>query len=183
MSDIFVEKMVAKRPSAADWAKRAGVYLAVAAVAAAAYYIEFYVATGLEPILFAVLAGTAWGGYLLGRLLGVEYEAVYTNGDLDVDIIRGKLGRKRLFGCEIKEAEDFGKYASGRRFRGCRALYACDSPDSGDLWFLLAQNRADGGAKTAVILNMGERELAAVRPYLKPALARQIPAFARPSAP
>jgi len=183
MGDIFVEKMVAKRPSAADRAKRAGVYLAPAAVAASAFYIEFFITTGLEPILFAVLAGAVWGSYLLGKLLSVEYEAIYTNGDLDVDIIRGKAKRKRLFSCEIREAEDFGKYAAGRGFPGCRTLCACDSQSSGDLWFLLAQNKAGRGAKTAVILNMGERELAAVRPYLKPALARQIPVSARTSEP
>lgn len=177
MGDIFVEKMVAKRPSAADRAKRAGVYLAVAAVAAAAVCVELFVMTGLEPVLFLVTAGAVWGGYLLGKFLGVEYEAIYTNGDLDVDVIRGKAKRRRLFGCEIREAEDFGKYAAGRDFPGCRVLRACDSPDSGDLWFLLARDRA--GAKTAVILNMGERELAAVRPYLKPALARKTPAPAR----
>lgn len=179
MGDIFVEKMVAKRPSAADRAKRAGVYLAVAAAAAGAVYIEFFVTTGLEPILFAALAGAVWGGHMFGKFLGVEYEAIYTNGDLDVDVIRGKSRRKRLFGCEIREAEDFGKYAAGRGFPGCRVLCACDSINSGDLWFLLAQNKAGKGVKTAVILNMGERELAAVRPYLKPALARRIPSTAR----
>ncbi len=177
MNDIFVEKLVGKRPTAVDWAKLVGVYLAAMAVAAAAFYIEFFVTMGLEPILLPVLAGAVFGSYSLAKLLGVEYEAIYTNGALDVDIIRGRARRKRLFSCEIREAEDFGKYVPGLDFPGCKALYACDSAKSDDLWFFTAQNRSGGGAKTAVILNMGERELAATRPYLKPGLARQIPAI------
>ncbi len=179
MSDIFVEKMVAKRPDSADWAKFVGVYLAAMAVAAAVFYIEFFVTMGLEAILLPVLAGAVFGSYTLARLLGVEYEAIYTNGDLDVDVIRGKAKRKRLFACEIREAEDFGKYVVGLDFPGCRVLFACDSVKSDDLWFLTAPNRSGKGTKTAVILNMGEKELAAARPYLKPGLARQIPAAPR----
>jgi hypothetical protein len=134
MSDIFVEKMVAKKPAAADRAKLAGVYLAAAAVAAAVFYIEFFVTMGLEVILLPVLAGAVFGCCSLARLLSLEYEAIYTNGDLDVDAIRGKARRKRLFSCDIREAEDFGKYAGGLDFPGCRALFACDSVKSEDLW-------------------------------------------------
>ena len=180
MSDIFVEKMVAKRPDAADWAKLAGVYLAAFAVVATVFYIEFFVTMGLELILLPVLAGAVFGSYTLAKFLSAEYEAIYTNGDLDVDVIRGRARRKRLFACDVREAEDFGKYLPGLDFPGCGVLFACDGKKSDDLWFLTAQNRSSKGAKTAVILNMGERELAAVRPYLKPGLARQIPAAPQP---
>lgn len=176
MGDIFVEKMVAKKPSATDWAKLAGVYLVAITVVGVIFYIEFFVTKGLEIFLLPVLAGAVFGSFRLVILLNVEYEAIYTNGDLDVDLIRGKSRRKRLFSCGIREAEDFGKYIGGLDFVGCRVLFACDSVKSDDLWFLVAQNRWGGGAKTAVILNMGERELLTVRPYLKPALAKKIPA-------
>jgi NAD/NADP transhydrogenase beta subunit len=67
MSDIFVEKMVAKRPDAADWAKLAGVYCAAFAVVATVFYIEFFVTMGLELILLPVLAGAVFGSYTLAK--------------------------------------------------------------------------------------------------------------------
>jgi hypothetical protein len=56
---------------------------------------------------FAVLLifGLGFGARFLISFLNVEYEYIFTNGELDIDIIYDRSRRKRVFTANLKNAE------------------------------------------------------------------------------
>ncbi|MCL2462870.1 MAG: DUF6106 family protein [Defluviitaleaceae bacterium] len=98
MRDVFNEQLVKKRPTMADTAKKAGLIAACVLIG----LISFYFFPGLAVF---ILAAAIFGTYWLFRRMNIEYEYVYTNGELDIDIIYAKAKRKRLFSGDTKDFE------------------------------------------------------------------------------
>ena len=98
MGDVFKEQIVKREPRTIDSLKRAGIIILVIIV----IIIAFMVIPGFAPVI-AVAAG--FGAYMLMGFLNIEYEYVFTNGDLDIDIIYNRSRRKRLMTVNMKEIE------------------------------------------------------------------------------
>ena len=58
---------------------------------------------------FALAAGTVYGAYILMRNMNQEYEYIYTDGELDIDVIRGRASRKRMITIKPKDIEVMAK--------------------------------------------------------------------------
>jgi len=98
MRDVFNEQLVKKRPNAADTAAKAGLILGVAVILFAAVSVvrDFGIYIG---------AAAGIGAYFLIKRLNKEYEYIFTNGELDIDVIYSRSSRKRLFSGDVRNFE------------------------------------------------------------------------------
>ena len=98
MGDIFKEQIVKRKPKSTDGVKFIGLVFGVLAI--------FIVSMMIIPSFAMVptlLAG--FGAFYVCSFLKVEYEYIFTNGDLDIDIIYNRSRRKRMFSANVKSIE------------------------------------------------------------------------------
>ena len=98
MGDVYKEQIVKRKQTSKDSLKRGG--LVVGAL------LIFVLALNFLPA-FAPVIGTAGvvAAFFLSSYLKVEYEYVFTNGELDIDIIYNRSRRKRTFSCSVRDIE------------------------------------------------------------------------------
>ena len=87
-----------------------------------------------------VVAGVAFGTYKLISLLSVEFEYIFTNGDLDVDKITAKSSRKRMVSIKCSQVEKYGEYKGQQAPGSAQTLMYCN-PDSEGKVYLIARDR------------------------------------------
>lgn len=63
-------------------------------------------------VAFTALCGVIFGTYYLIRYRSKEYEYIFTNGEIDIDIISGKMTRKRVCTIKPENVEDIAKYST-----------------------------------------------------------------------
>jgi len=100
LGDVFKEQLVKKAVTGKNTALRFG-FVALAV-------IIFFFCLAIPVVQqFAVFVAAAliFGVYLLISRQNVEYEYIFTNGELDIDVIYNKSKRKRLFSSTIKDVE------------------------------------------------------------------------------
>lgn len=108
--DIFVEQIVKKEPTGADWAKRVAVGLGMGVIMAVGLFIFLF--TWLSVIGLALFAGAVWLGWYLITNTECEYEYIVTNGEIDIDKIIAKRKRVRLITAKASAFEAFGEYGN-----------------------------------------------------------------------
>ncbi len=88
-----------------------------------------------------IVAGLIYGGYKLISQLSVEFEYIFTNGDLDVDKIVAKSSRKRMVSLKCSQVEKYGEY-KGQPVPGSvkNTLILCN-PDSEGQVYLIGNDR------------------------------------------
>lgn len=113
MSDYYTEQLVKKKADAKDWMMKTGLIL----LTLLSVVIVFFFPLGIIlPVLMIIL------DVFLFRRMNVEYEYLYVNGELDIDIILNKAKRKRKFSAAINEIEllapegapELGQYQNGK---------------------------------------------------------------------
>ena len=98
MNDVFKEQMVKRKKTFRDSALRfAALFLCVLIFLLSFGYVQFYA----FPIALLLWFGAQ---YVLS-FLNVEYEYIFTNGDLDIDRIYDKSRRKRIYSGDVKNIE------------------------------------------------------------------------------
>ena len=120
-NDFYAECLVAKAPTGADTAKRIGIGLAAAILAAAALWFIVF------PMSILIIAGVFYGAYYLMTGIDAEYEYILTNGDIDIDKIIGKRKRKRLLSASIGDFTAFGTLDEAADFNGTTVLASSGS--------------------------------------------------------
>ena len=100
MGDVFKEQLVKKITTGKDTASNIG-------IVALAVIIFFFCTTiqALGPFLIFILIALGAVCYFLITRRNIEYEYIFTNGDLDIDAIYNKSKRKRLFSSSVKDFE------------------------------------------------------------------------------
>jgi len=99
MGDVFKEQIVKRKPSAKDVAIRVCLCILVVLIFFAA------IAMGAAQFSIIIVAAAGFGASYLMSFLNVEYEYVFTNGELDIDIIYNRARRKRVFSSHVNEIE------------------------------------------------------------------------------
>jgi len=96
--DIFKEQIVKRNPTKMDNIKRIGLGIAV--------ILSFFISVALiPPFAPTITLAVGFGAYYLNGLLKVEYEYVFTNGELDIDAIYNRSRRKRVFSSHVNKFE------------------------------------------------------------------------------
>lgn len=123
--DVFLEYLVEKKSTGVDILKKAGVVLGtfVAMILGVNLLAIIGALLGIPNELVSfmplVLAGIVYGAYLILRGFNVEYEYIFTNGDLDIDVIKSRKVRKRLVNITTRRIELMARVDSpihGREF-------------------------------------------------------------------
>lgn len=97
MSDLYSELLVKKDPTAKDAFVKYGVIALTVLFAAAGIFIT--------PLLFigAIAAGVA--AYFLIPRTDIEYEYLFVNGEMDIDMVMAKSKRKKVKTLNLQEAD------------------------------------------------------------------------------
>jgi len=98
MGDVFKEQIVKRQQTGKDTLKRIGLIIAAILV--------FLIAQAIIPAISVVIGTAALiGALFLSSFLKAEYEYVFTNGELDIDVIYNRSRRKRAFSCSMNKVE------------------------------------------------------------------------------
>ena len=162
--DSYVEQIVPLRKTSGEKWLQVGVWVAavlliLTCVAGFALHI-----LGLLSVLFwAWAVGVGYGAYAFTSQLNVEYEYIFTNGDLDVDKIFSKRTRKRVGSVKCRDIIRMGKYEPEAHRNETYNVKIVASNVDEEAWFAVAQSEADS---ILLIFKPGERLLAAMKPYI-----------------
>ena len=100
MGDVFKEQMVKKAATGKNTALRFG----IVALAVIILFICMNIPV-VQPFWIFIAAAVGFGAYVLITRQNIEYEYIFTNGELDIDAIYNKNSRKRLFSSSVKQFE------------------------------------------------------------------------------
>lgn len=103
--DLFCEYLV-KKKSVSDNLKRAALIAACAAVCFGIVYVSLFVNRTFLSAMPILIAAAIYGTVIYGRNFSVEYEYIFTNGVLDIDIIKGRARRAKLISVPCRKIED-----------------------------------------------------------------------------
>jgi hypothetical protein len=159
MADVFIEQLVKKLPDSRSTLRRFAIVMGVALVPFFFLYAAPYVPF-LDMFVLPVLVLCVWGGMVLWRRTGLEYEYIFTNGSLDVDVIYGRRSRKRLLtvdctGFEILApvSEQYAKQFTSQSI--VKRIVASSHVSSPGRWFAVFNDK--DGKRTLLIFEPGER--------------------------
>ena len=111
-NDIYMEFMVKKKLDAIGMLKIFGLYVAATLLSFILILITFAmpeIGQYLGQFIFALVIGAYIGAWWLSNYVAVEYEYIYTNGELDVDRIVARRTRKRMLTVSINNFDQMGK--------------------------------------------------------------------------
>ena len=158
--DIFCEFLV-KKKSASDHLKRFGLWVASILLSLLMCYISFVHVHSLITVTPITVAALIFGTVVYGRNFSLEYEYVFTNGVLDIDVIKGRARRVKLISIPCRKIENMERlprnYTSSRKI--VSAIY--DEHRSGK--YLLTFS--DNGVMTDVLLQPPEKILVNMQKY------------------
>ena len=158
METGYIEYMVRRLPQAKDALIKAGIALAGIGIMALGI-----VYAGILSIL--IIAAVMVGVFMIYRQFEIEYEYIFTDGQLDVDKIIARERRKSLLTVEVSEFEifapmqpEFFRPYERQNFR--RKIDASTTPLSKERWFAVFDGE---GGKTLLIFEPNQAIKQAVR--------------------
>ncbi len=111
MTDIFCEYLVKKR-STADTIKGILLKLACGFVLAISLFTGLFVSSQVMSVVPVIWGVAIYLTIILGRNFSIEYEYIFTNGQLDIDIIKGRAKRENLASIACKDIEHMDSYTT-----------------------------------------------------------------------
>ena len=156
MGDVFKEQLVKRNSTAKDTAIRlcAGVLVLLVTIAA------FMLIPGFAPI---VAVAAVFGAMYLTSFLKVEYEYIFTNGELDIDAIYNRSRRKRMFSANVKEFEIMAHVEDPNHsgaFQGTQETLDFSSGSTGPDSYAFITNK--NSKRVKVIIQPNEKMLKAI---------------------
>ena len=100
--DTFLEYLFKKKTTAKETFIKLGISL-LAAILMILVFTVMSVIPFLNQLALLGAVGVVYGAYVLLRNFDLEYEYIFTNGDLDIDIIKGRKTRKRMLSVSCKD--------------------------------------------------------------------------------
>ncbi len=160
MNDVFVEQIVLQKKSPLQHLKYIGIVLGILLLNLVILF--FGVTRIIFPVTFAL---SCWFGYNILRDSRIEFEYSFTNGELDVDCIRGKRKRNSLASLTVRKldllAPMTGEYAREYNSKSIRNRIDASAGEKSDgRWFLRYSD--ESGAETLLIFNPNDRLLYAM---------------------
>lgn len=141
--DTFFEQIIRVRRTKAQLAGVVGIWF-LAFILAIADFI-FLISSPLATFGLLILFGIGWGAWKLTSLSSIEYEYIFTNGDLDIDKIIAKSSRKRVASISCTRAERYGKFNPSARPSGSvqKVLTFCETNEP-NAYFIVAPMKNEG---------------------------------------
>lgn len=140
--DTFIEYIISKKKTYVDALKTIGIIIGAIAIC---FVLGFCVAISkswLFMLWFALGVAVWYGVYILISRMNVEYEYIFTNGELDIDAIYSKKRRVHILSVRAKEFSICAP-AYDERYKDSyldvknikKYYYTCADMNSGNLYF------------------------------------------------
>lgn len=155
MGDVFLEYMVRKKATPVTILLKCLIFLAGGLIFAASLFFVGAPMVGSFSLLIGV--GGIYGAWVLASSQNVEYEYIYTNGEIDFDKIIAKRRRKRMITIRISSFEEFDKFDPAKQnLSKFEVKYdASVSLTEPDTYFVTFHNK--DGKSCILLFNPGER--------------------------
>ena len=136
MQEVFVETMVAKKPTKRDALLRGGAAVGVFILGIPIFMVSF---SNLYMTILgaAVCAGLLYCIYYFWTSLNLEYEYILTGSEMDVDQISAHRSRKHLMTVDCSGISAMGRYQPGLE-GDKKPLFYCADPQEG-AWYFVSQ--------------------------------------------
>ncbi len=119
----------------------------------------------IDPrICLLIVIAVIYGSYKLFSKVSVEFEYIFTNGDLDVDRITAKSSRNRVVSIKCSTAEKYGEYKGQPAPSSVAQTYRFCNEDSENQMYMIAPNRGEG--TVMIIFAPEERMREAIEKYI-----------------
>ncbi len=126
----------------------------------------------LNPLFIILCVAAVYGGIFLTKKLNVEFEYIFTNGEIDIDMITAKSDRKRMATFNAKDIVRVEKYNKenplSRREKIEKANVYCNKDDD-ELYTLLIKRRNE---EFCVTLQLNETFREKMLPFMDKIIAR-----------
>ncbi len=158
--DIFCEFLV-KKKSASDKLKRFGLSVLCAAVCVLIFYVSVAVFRPLITFMPLLIAAAIYLTVIYSRNFSIEYEYIFTNGVLDIDIIKGRIKREKFLSVPCRSIEYMGPVRSVRasQNRVVNAIYDEKRPGKYIVTY------SEHGTKTDLYFQPPEKLLVSMKKY------------------
>ncbi|MBO5449561.1 MAG: hypothetical protein J5994_09560 [Ruminococcus sp.] len=171
--DSFKEQIVKKQKTHNDSVKKLLIMIASVALAFSIIFIVLaFPRIAVIGIFLACLS--IYGGYYIIQSLNVEYEYIFTNGDLDIDKIIAQRSRKRLVSINVGSVTAAGVVDDSYSVDDGRTLVyasACD-PELTDYYFdVTHKNLGD----ISIIITADDDMLRLIKTHLPRTLRTSLP--------
>lgn len=103
--DIFLEYLMKKKATGLDLFKQIGVILGAVVVCILVMVGFPMISSFLNAYILLAIAGVAYFAVVFLRNFNLEYEYIFTNGELDIDIVKARTTRKRMISVTCKHIE------------------------------------------------------------------------------
>ncbi|MBE7027479.1 MAG: hypothetical protein E7407_00410 [Ruminococcaceae bacterium] len=159
--DIFLEYLMVKKPTAAETAIKIGI-TTLAIFLSIIVFLLFASVNFLRTFSFFAVLCIGYAAYILVSRMSIEYEYIFTNGDLDIDIIRGRKVRKRLVTIKCRNIRNMEKVnmISEKNDKVINAVY---NPALGEIYKIEATVK--DGREATVLFQPTENLIAEMKKY------------------
>lgn len=154
--DSFLEYLMAKKPTAKEIILKALVIFFAVFLSLLVFTIFAAVAALRAFSFFAVLC-IGYLAYIVVTRMSIEYEYIFTNGDLDIDIIRGRKVRKRLISIKCKDIKIMEKTEDiqAKTKTGEKSIIAVYNPNACEIYKIEAVK--NGGRDVLIFFQPTEK--------------------------
>lgn len=176
--DSFKEQIIKKQTTKNDRMRKLSIM--VGSVALAFAIIFFVLSVPRWAVIGIFLACLCiYGGFYLIQNLNIEYEYIFTNGDIDIDKIIAQRSRKRLVTIKVNDATSVGIVDDNFSVSDGRTLVyasACD-PEMTD-YYIDVNHKSLG--ETTVIFTPDEDMLRMIKTHLPRTMRNSIQVSDKP---
>ena len=167
MGDVFLEQIVKQQKSGKLILRNCLIILVGLLIACALIPFSFF-RPNYGPFVFLVFIGVLYYTWYIVSGLNLEFEYIFTNGDLDIDKISNKRKRKRMASIRISKISQFVEFDAATFQRKSFDIVhdAVMSYQSGQNYMIQYVNR--DGKKCALIFSPNEKIVEAIRKYYRP---------------
>lgn len=171
MGDVFLEQIVKQQKSFKEILRNVVIIIVGLLLAIGLFLLllmPFKFKEYLGMFVFLILAGVVYYTWYIVSGLNLEFEYIFTNGEIDVDKISNKRKRKRVTTIRVSQASSFNEFDSSTFDKSAYAhVYNASAfLKSQDNYILAYANR--DGEKCCLIFTPDERMLEAIKKYYRP---------------
>lgn len=171
MGDVFFEQIVKKQNGPKEIARNAAIIIVGLLLAGVIGFIllcPFPLKEHIGMIVFLLFVGVLYYTWYIVSGLRLEYEYIFTNGELDVDKISNKRKRKRMTTVKMSRVETMQEFdpTTFNKIRYEHTYNAASSMNAASLWFMEYSNR--DGEKCCLIFTPSEKMLETLKQYYRP---------------
>ncbi len=163
ISDVCEEYLVKHKNGAKEIILQVLIILLAAAVSG---FGVTFLSKFIGPISTALVVFVIYGAYYLVTSFFLEYECIFTNGDLDVDKIICKRKRERLCTVKCEDVELFKRYRPeehiGKEYQ--TKIVAVADEKSDENYCIVA--RIKGKGRTLVVFTPNEKIIDAIKKFV-----------------